>query len=278
MLIATQIPIPDSNGPDITAMNTLTADLKDGFSRYTLAVALAREDLLDRYRRSFVGIAWIVISFLLFIGVKSMVFSGFFLPEDYDFFSHLVIGFAIFSFINLIVTQGANLFFANRTWILSSSTPYTVYIHSLVIRAFIELALVSVTSALLIVAFGDVDWRQAWIILPGAAVYYVTAFGLCLLTAPLSVSIKDIVHALQAVMRVTFFATPIIWVAEPDTLRGTVAFWNPLTYYIDIVRVPLLESRFPSESWIVVGVLTTLICFLGAVTFNRLKPRVAISL
>lgn len=259
-------------------MNTLTTDLREGFSRYSLAVALAREDLLDRYRRSVLGMGWIIVSFLLFIGVKAMVFSGFFPLESYDFFSHLVIGFAVFSFISLVVTQGSNLFFTNRTWILSSNTPYSVYIHSLVIRATFELALLSVTAAVLIFAFGEVDWIQAWMILPVAAVYYVTAFGLCLLTAPLSVNIKDIVHALQAVMRVTFFATPIIWVAEPNTLRGTVAFWNPLTYYIDIVRVPLLESRFPTDSWIVVGVLTTLIWIVGGVTFNWLKPKIAISL
>lgn len=259
-------------------MKTLSDDIRDGFKRYPLAASLAREDLLDRYRRSLLGIAWIILSFLLFIVVKAVIFSDFFASEDYDFFSHLVIGFAVFSFMSAIITQGSNLFYSSRTWILSSNTPYSVYIHSLILRAFIELGLLALTSVVLIVLFGHANWQNAWMVLPAFLLYYLTAFGICLLTAPIAIGFKDLVYALQAIMRVTFFATPIIWVAEPDTLRGTVAQWNPLTYYIDLIRVPLLEGAFPLASWLIAMAITSVVCVVGAFTFNALKPKVAILL
>ena len=123
-------------------MRAAIADIAEGLKRLDLSFAIAWEDLKDRYRRSYIGLAWIILSFLAFILVKALVFSGFFDQADYDFFSHLVIGFALFGFMSATISGGAHLFVANRTWILSTNLPYTVYAHVLAIRSLVELGYV----------------------------------------------------------------------------------------------------------------------------------------
>ncbi|MBW3096892.1 ABC transporter permease [Pseudohoeflea coraliihabitans] len=250
-------------------------DLKQGFSKSSLSFELAVEDLRDRYRRSYIGVAWIMISFLAFIVIKQVVFSGLALVEGYDFFSHLVIGFTLFTFMSAIIPGAANLYFANRTWILSSNLPYVLYINKLIFHSFIELLLVSTVATLLIVIFGDARPANIWTILPSLLVYYLSAFALCLTLGPIGARWRDSVYAIQAIMRMLFFATPIIWVASPGTVRETIAKWNPLTYYLDIIRVPLITGEIPVEAWLVTTSCTTLLLALGIIVFTATRKRIA---
>ncbi|MEM1375776.1 MAG: ABC transporter permease [Pseudomonadota bacterium] len=253
---------------------TAISDIVDGSRRFNLAFALAWEDLKDRYRRSYIGLAWIILSFLAFILVKQLVFSGFFENDDYDFFSHLVIGFALFGFINSTVSGAANLFVSNRTWILSCNLPYTIYAHVLALRSLAELAIIAIAAAFLIAMSGDARPGFVWSLFVAVSLYYVTAIALCLAFGPIGVRYRDFVYALQTVMRVMFFATPIIWVAQPGTIRGAIAFWNPLTYYLDIIRVPIIEGRVPWGSWGITLAFTSIIALLGLWNFSRTKRNV----
>lgn len=259
-------------GPLITTYD----DLKLAFGSLRISWALAVEDLKDRYRRSYIGLAWIILSFLAFILIKALVFSGVFDQSDYDFFSHLVIGFALFTIINQIITGGAALFVTNRTWILSTNQPYTLYANTLIIRGFAELALLAFASLILIGWMGQIHPAHLFTIPVALALYYLTGLGVCLLLAPIGVRLRDVIYAVQTVMRMMFFATPIIWVPTPGTIRGLIAQWNPLTYYLDIVRVPLIEGRFPALSWLVCCIITALVVLAGWLVFGTMKRRVPV--
>jgi ABC-type polysaccharide/polyol phosphate export permease len=247
------------------SLHILLEDIKIGLKRVPLALTLAQEDLKDRYRRSVIGISWIVLSFIAFITVKAFVFGSIFESDNYNYFAHLVIGFALFNFISACVTGASNLYIKNRTWILSSNLPYTLYAHALIIRNFIELLLLSVVSGLLIFFFSSFTLNGVWTIIPALACYYVTAFGLCMALSPLGAKVRDLVYATQTLLRVLFFATPVIWVPHPGTTQELVAKWNPLTYYIDVIRKPFVEGIIPYGSWMVVLAMTVIILMSGVI-------------
>ena len=56
-------------------LSTAVSDWKRALSMWRLWVALGHEDIVDRYRRSLLGTAWVVLSFALFVGVKLSVFG-----------------------------------------------------------------------------------------------------------------------------------------------------------------------------------------------------------
>ena len=257
-----------------SAISIAMDDLREGMARPGLAWHLAIEDLRDRYRRSYLGLAWIMLAFLGFIAVKALVFAGLFQDEEYDFFSHLVIGFSLFSFMAIVVPGAANLFITSRTWILSTSLPYSLYANTLIARAFAELGFLAIGAVVLIALMGNVQPANVWTAIPALFAYYLTALGLCLLLAPIGARFRDLVYAIQTVMRMIFFATPIIWVATPDTLRGVIAQWNPLTYYIDIIRQPLMTGTVPLQAWAVVAIITVVILGAGVFVFGLTKKRV----
>ena len=255
-------------------LSTAIYDVLEGTRRMPMAVVLAWEDLKDRYRRSYLGLAWILLSFAAFILVKTLVFSSIFDRPGYDYFSHLVIGFALFGFISQSIAGAANLFLANRTWILSTNLPHSLYAHVAVFRSLAELFLVSAAALPLVIFLGGVHPGVLWSLPPAIALYYVTAFGLNLMLAPLGARIRDLVHAMRTVMRMLFFATPILWVATPGTTRSMVARWNPVTYYLDILRVPLMKGEFPATAWVICLATSLGVLVLGLIVFSVTKKGV----
>lgn len=252
-------------------MRIAVSDITAGLGRMDLALALAWEDLKDRYRRSYIGLVWIILSFLAFILVKSLIFSGLFDTPGYDFYSHLVVGFALFGFMSTAISGGTNIFVANRTWILSTNLPYTIYAHVLTIRSIFELFLVGITAAVLVLLMGDISPSYIWTLPLAIVPYYLSAIGICLLLGPLGARFRDVLYAVQTLIRILFFATPIIWIPLPGTIRETVAFWNPLTYYLDIVRIPVIEGNLPVTSWAVVLILTFILILGGTIVFSKTK-------
>lgn len=255
-------------------MLTTISDIDAGLKRLDVALALAWEDIKDRYRRSLIGPSWIVLSFLAFVLVKTLIFSELFIPTGYDFFSHLVIGFALFGFISAAITEGTHIYVLNRDWILSTNLPYTTYAHTLSIRSLIELGLVGSITVVLVVLMGDTAPKHLWT-LPFALIpYYASAIGLCMLFGPIGARYRDVVYAVQTITRILFFATPIIWIPTAGTYRELIATWNPLTYYLDIVRIPIIEGRVPLFSWLIVLAITTFLFAAGSLAFSKTKKNV----
>jgi len=90
---------------------------------------------------NYLGLAWIIIPFLAFISIKAVVFAGLFDKAGYDFFSHLVLGFALFGFISSVISGGVSRFVADRSWILSTNLPYSLYACTLTLHSLFELGL-----------------------------------------------------------------------------------------------------------------------------------------
>jgi ABC-type polysaccharide/polyol phosphate export permease len=65
---------------------------------------------------------------------------------------------------------------------------------------------------------------------------------------------RDLYPLLQAVMRVLFFVTPVLWspaLLAPDSPRRLIADLNPLAHYVAIWRQPLMGEYPDALSWLV---------------------------
>ena len=74
-------------------------------------------------------------------------------------------------------------------------------------------------------------------------------------------------------MQVIFFVTPISW--DPSLLHhSAIIVYNPLNYFVDLVRSPLLGHAPDSMSWIV-SIILTVCVFSGAfILFSRYRRNI----
>ena len=55
-------------------------------------------------------------------------------------------------------------------------------------------------------------------------------------------------------MRIGMFVTPIFWTHAPgDSIRAVILNWNPFTYFLEIVRAPIVDGRVPLHALAVCG-------------------------
>jgi ABC-type polysaccharide/polyol phosphate export permease len=244
---------PVSSRPAVRRRGGHLQEWRKALRMSALWSSLALEDLRDRYHRTVIGLAWIIVSFALFVAVKVAVFGQLTPAPAAEFGLFVTIGFGVWTFINSMVLDACTAYMHAKPWIEGTTTPYPVYLLQVVCRNWIIFLLVFAV-VLLALAFKPTPWTPAmlWAV-PGLLAYLVASVWLAGLLAPLCLRFRDLHHALQTGMRLVFFATPILWMPQVNERLATIAAWNPVTHFLAVVRDPLLYDRVPVESWWVVA-------------------------
>ena len=256
-----------------TPIKTAWADVAASAEYAPFIKQMAWREMRARYSFSKLGVLWVVLSFAVLIAIKLLIFNNF---EGGAYVPHLILGFVTFTFISIIISAGVSVFVSNRQWILSSTAPYSVYVFVFVIRAFLEMCLIGVTAVLMLVPLSMLNLTAVWAVVPALVLYLLTAFAFCLMFGAMSVRYRDLIHTSASIARILFFATPILWFPVEGTLRYQLAKWNPVSYYIDLVRVPLMDGVVPLTSWYFCASASLGLLLLALLVFGKVKPNLAL--
>lgn len=244
-------------------------DLLEGFLMWRLWINIAWHGLHQRYKRTWIGMGWIGLSFALFIIVKISIF-GPLSNKPIEFYAvNLGVGFLAFRFISNSIVGGGSLFVGSQNWIKSEPLPLSVHIYKLVLNNLIIFFFSGVPVVVLCLFFGviNVNFLLSFPIV--IAVYAINAAWVATIMGIICARFRDILHFTGTVMQMLYFATPILWVAPETGFRAKVALYNPLTHYISIFREPILSGSVPLQSWLIVGVITVCGLVLTFFTFAR---------
>ena len=241
--------------------------------RMSFILSYAIEQVRTRYSRSIFGFAWVSFQFALLIGVKLKIFG--FINQNDDFALFMIIGLTIWMYINASILDGAISLISATNWLLNFKVEPLVFILSANIQSFITLILYLLPACIFLSAIPTEFTVIGFLyVAMGFFANLVIMIILGIILAPLCTAFRDIYHLINGILRVLFFATPIIWFPTPGTVLETIAFWNPFSHLIELIRTPLLSNEFPLQSWMVTLSLTII---LGTLTvFVYLKTRKSI--
>lgn len=251
-------------------------DMIAGAKRWPLWLNLAWEEISTTYRRSTIGVAWVTLSFLLFIGVKVFVFvpilGGF---DDATYYSlYLALGFTVWQFISNVILGSANVFITAANWLKNDSLPVSVFAFQLTSRAMFNFGL-TLVAMIAILAFIQlpVSWISLVCVL-SIPIYILTSFSLAIVLGFICTRFRDIKHIIELSVRILLFLSPIFWTpAMMGEVFGKYLKWNPIVYYIDIFRSPIIDQAVNLESWIIVGTITGGLFLLSVLILFFFKRR-----
>jgi ABC-type polysaccharide/polyol phosphate export permease len=256
----------------------LTAALRDwnrAFCMWRLWTALGMEDLSDRYRRTLLGIFWVAASFAAFVFIKVLVFQQMASVPVAEFALYVTIGFGLWTFISSMVIDGCLVYTGSRGWILGSNIPYPVFFLQCIYRNLLVFGMILVVVAAS-VAWHKEEWSPVMLAaIPALVVYVVTSLWLVAIFAPLCARYRDLLHLMQTIMRLMFFATPIIWMTPRAGVLAIVAKYNVATHFIEIVRKPLIYDTVPYDSWMVVVAVNAVGLLVGYLSYALTRNRIA---
>ena len=256
--------------------------LKLVFGNRRMLLSLAATDFRKHYLSSYLGLFWAIIHPIATTSIMWFVFQLAFKAKpvnEVPFILWLISGlFPWFYFSDAAISSTSSLIehdYLIKKMVFPIGTLPIVKILSSVLIHFVFL---SILIILLVIYGAKPSWY--WFQLP----YYTFALsvfllGLSWVLSSLTVFIRDISQIVSMSIQIGFWATPLLW--SPDLLADNnrwIADLNPIYYIINGYRGSLLFEKPILENpaqilyfWI----FTTVLLFLGSLTFQKLKPHFA---
>jgi ABC-2 type transport system permease protein len=246
---------------------------------------MAQREISRGYRGSYLGLVWSFLSPLLMVVLLTVIFSEVVGIRFKEVTGDSAVNFGLYLYCGLIpflaysqaISQGVNVIRRNRNLVQGVVFPLEILPVTTVIASLIQ-SVIGVGALMVVLAV--LEHRLHWVVLLLPLVIVpqlLFTVGLCYLMAVAGTYVPDVREALRAVVRATFFITPIIWPISriPEHLRFLVDY-NPLAILVEAYRDLILEGELPFGMSYSYFFLVGLALFvLGFVVFNRVKHNFA---
>lgn len=240
-----------------TGLWALLKDFGAGLLKYRLWLNFAREEIRQRFHGSWLGVAWFAVSFLVFVLAIALYFRAL---EGRELL-YVALGMAVYQYVVSNLGDGCNVFVASVGWIQGARIPYSVYIYKSLARSILPFLIhIVLCAGMYGYAWYEVGFlppASAWLALPIFFVLLLNGVWVQFLFGVINARFRDLQHLVNAITRLLFFTTPILWSYEDTTgLRRVVADINPITHFVQVFRAPMLDDPIDPLHWYVVGGLT----------------------
>jgi lipopolysaccharide transport system permease protein len=246
-----------------------------------VTLALARKDFKIRYKRTSLGVMWAAAVPLVQAIVLAFIFSRvgrFGSGSDFSYAGYVLAGMFPFVYVSTSIlaattsiVDGAGL--TDKVWfpraILALVSPMA------------NLVTLGISIVALLVALPIVDASitpEILLLVPAVALTVAFTLAVSLLLSAMQVYFRDVKFAVQALMLVWLYVTPIVY--PPSTL-GPAGRWldfNPLTGIVGLWQRAAVGAPVPSGRALVVSIAATVVLGIVAIAVHRRHDRLFVDL
>lgn len=262
-------------------MTTATVGAPGSPRRYLHSLwLLSARDLRVRYATSALGYLWSVLDPLVMSLIYWFVFTQIFQRtvghEPYIVF--LISALLPWVWFNAAVSDFTRAFVKDARLVRSTAIPRSIWVNRIVLSKGIEfLCSLPVLIGFVVVAAltspTPMTFHPGLLLFPVAVLLQtILLVGLGLLVAPLCVLYSDLERTTKLILRVLFYASPIIYsVSDLPGGFAQLAAFNPLSGIFTLYRVGFFPEVWDTFTVIMSAVMCFLIWGAGMFTFRRLE-------
>jgi len=243
---------------------------------------LARRELSQRYRGSYLGFIWTLIVPLITLAIYTFVFAFIFdarwatssdQPTTVNYALVLFAGLTAYNIFSEVVSLSTTLIIKVPNYVKKVVFPLEIY-PIVIISVAVILSLVNVGIIVLANLILTNSISSNLYLLPIA---YIPLIFLCMamswFLASLGVYIRDLAQVIPVLLTIMFFLSPIVYPIEavPEQLQP-ILYLNPLTTITECFRQSLLWSgAFPWVGWSIWTLISFGLAMLGYAWFMGTK-------
>jgi ABC-type polysaccharide/polyol phosphate export permease len=221
-------------------------ELKEAMRYRHLLFQLVRRDILTRYKRSFLGVAWTMLSPLGMMLVLSFVFSHLF-GWTHGYPAFVLSGLMAWNFFSQSTTSAMTSLVWGGGLLKRIYIPRASFGISAIGSGVVNL-LLSFIPLVVVMAVSGVPMRITVIYTP-VCILLLACFtlGLGLTISTAAVYFPDVAEMYQIVLTAWMYMTPIIYPekAIPAEYQFILRF-NPMYYLVKLWRLPLYDGVWPA--------------------------------
>ena len=247
--------------------------------RWLLTYFIQRQ-VTRTYKRSYLGLSWILLSPMVWVFFLALIFSDYGLKiravpghPDLNFGLYLYCGLLPFLAFSEAMNKGMNSIRSSSGLVQKVIFPLEILPFTNTIASMIDKFFGVGALLIVVVLFGrDLHWTA--LALPFIVLLQVVfILGLSYFMAVFGTYLPDLNEVMRPVIRGTFFLTPIIWTPDrlPEDIRWVVDY-NPLAYLVNAYRETVLFGNLPGGLSTLYFTLFSVGLFIaGFALFNRVK-------
>ncbi|MDD5367987.1 MAG: ABC transporter permease [Anaerolineaceae bacterium] len=221
-------------------------ELREVFRYRNLVFQLVRRDIVARYKRSVLGIAWTMLNPLGMMIVLSVVFSQLFTTVQ-GYAAYVLSGIIAWNFF----AQGTSAAISSLVWggdfFRRIYVPRSTFAISAIGTGLVNLilSLVPLLGVMLVIGL-PISPSIIFFMIPMFCLLSF-ALGVGLIISSLAIYFPDIVEMYQIVLMAWMYLTPVMYPINilPKFLQELMPI-NPMYSMVVLFRVPLYDGRIPS--------------------------------
>lgn len=231
-------------------------------------------DISLRYRRTYLGPFWLTLSFLLSAAGLALVYSTLFKVDHRSYIAYLVSGLAVWGLVSSMITDGCTTLTRHANLIREHNLPLLAHAMRTVIGNVLIFSHNLGVVLVAIAVFHEPSWKMLAAI-PALAVILINGAWLTVLFGLICARFRDLPPLISVAINLLFLVTPVFWYKDMLQGRSYIADYNPLFYFVDILRSPLM-GEYPSLHTLTVMAGITVAGWLATfIVAVRMQPKLA---
>jgi ABC-type polysaccharide/polyol phosphate export permease len=233
-------------------------ELRGIFQYRDLIYQLVRRDIVSRYKRSVLGIAWTLLQPLGMMIIITLVFSNMFQSVK-GYPAYVLSGLITWTFF----AQTTSAIISQIVWggalMRQIYMPRTSFAVSAIGTGLVNLIL-SFIPLILIILLTGLPIRWSFLFLP-VSILLLLAFslGVGLIISTVAIHFPDVAEMYHIVLTAWMYLTPIIY--PEKIIPEKYQFWffnlNPMYHIVKMFRAPLFEGVLPDTKTLIAAVVVS---------------------
>lgn len=205
-----------------------------------LAWFFAWSDMRARYRRSVLGPFWMVLGTMIGVGGIAIVWGTLRNVDNAIFIPSLTIGIVTWQMISGSVNGATRVFAGSSSIIKNIKTPSFRISLQLLFQQIVNLVHSAALVVVVLAIFPGTLSATALLAVPGLALVLVNLLWVIQFLGLLGARFRDLDPLVSAMMPLLFFMSPVLFRSHELSTRAFLIKLNPLSYWVDIIREPIL--------------------------------------
>lgn len=212
--------------------------------------------LKNRYKRSVLGVLWMLLNPLLQTVVLALAFGTLFKSSTPNYPIYLLSGLITWSFITQTTQYSMNSMVYGGGLLKRIYIPRATYIIAAIGNGLVNF-IISIISLFVITLLFNHSIQSSWFFIPfSVMIIVIFALGFSLILSTVAIYFTDSIDIYQVLIQALFFLTPIIYpVSQIPSNWDRFIIWNPFYYLIELFRIPVYQNTLPDSEVIFISCL-----------------------
>lgn len=240
-----------------------------------LFTELVKRDFKKKYKRTYLGMLWSILSPLLTLLVMAIVFRNFFGASVEHYIIYLFSGNIIFNYFSDATSGGMGSLLANADIFTKIKIPKALFLLSRNISSLINFSLTLAVFFVFCIVDGITFTFAFFLLVIPIACMIVFNIGAGLVLSALFVFFRDMQYLWSVFTTLLMYASAIFYTVDGfSPLMQRIFLCNPVYVYIKYFRIIVIDNAIPSLEYNLLAVGYALLALaIGMLFYKKLNHK-----